>query len=81
MYVADPVNGAILQIIDDGIVLDEDQNSCTMQLTGPVARVDEFIDAVAEVGEISAVARSGTVAVSKGEVTLTSFDRQHLLVG
>jgi acetolactate synthase-1/3 small subunit len=62
-------------------MLDEDTNSCTMQLTGPVASVDEFIDAVAEVGEISAVARSGTVAVSKGEVTLTSFDRQHLLVG
>lgn len=62
-------------------MLDEDTNSCTMQLTGPVANVDEFIKAVAEVGEISAVARSGTVAVSKGEVTLTSFDRQHLLVG
>ena len=62
-------------------MLDEDTNSCTMQLTGPVAKVDEFVEAVAEVGEISAVARSGTVAVSKGEVTLTSFDRQHLLVG
>jgi acetolactate synthase-1/3 small subunit len=62
-------------------MLDEDTNSCTMQLTGPVVRVDEFIKAVADVGEISAVARSGTVAVSKGEVTLTSFDRQHLLVG
>jgi acetolactate synthase small subunit len=62
-------------------MLDEDTNSCTLQLTGPVASVDEFIDAVAEVGEISAVARSGSVAVSKGEVTLTSFDRQHLLVG
>lgn len=62
-------------------MLDEDTNSCTMQLTGPVASVDGFIKAVAEVGEISAVARSGTVAVSKGEVTLTSFDRQHLLVG
>lgn len=52
-----------------------------MQLTGRVGEIDEFIDAAAEVGEISAVARSGTVAVSKGEVTLTSFDRQHLLVG
>lgn len=62
-------------------MLDEDTNSCTMQLTGPVANVDKFVEAVAEVGEISAVARSGTVAVSKGEVTLTSFDRQHLLVG
>jgi acetolactate synthase-1/3 small subunit len=62
-------------------MLDEDQNSCTMQLTGTVAEIDDFVDAAAEFGEISAVARSGTVAVSKGEVTLTSFDRQHLLVG
>lgn len=62
-------------------MLDEDANSCTMQLTGSVAEIDEFVAATAGVGEISAVARSGTVAVSKGEVTLTSFDRQHLLVG
>ena len=62
-------------------MLDEAQNSCTMQLTGAVAEIDEFVGAAAEIGEISAVARSGTVAVSKGEVTLTSFDRQHLLVG
>ena len=52
-----------------------------MQLTGNVAEIDEFVRETAEIGEISAVARSGTVAVSKGEVTLTSFDRQHLLVG
>ena len=62
-------------------MLDEDANSCTMQLTGRVAEVDDFVNALAEVGEISAVARSGSVAVSKGEVTLTSFDRQHLLAG
>jgi acetolactate synthase-1/3 small subunit len=62
-------------------MLDEATNSCTMQLTGRVAEVDDFVNAVAEVGEISAVARSGTVALSKGEVTLTSFDRQHLLAG
>lgn len=62
-------------------MLDEDAKSCTLQLTGRVADVDAFVDAVAGVGEISAVARSGTVAVSKGEVTLTSFDRQHLLAG
>jgi acetolactate synthase-1/3 small subunit len=62
-------------------MLDEAQKSCTMQLTGRVNEVDEFVEEAARVGEISAVARSGTVAVSKGEVTLTSFDRQHLLVG
>jgi acetolactate synthase-1/3 small subunit len=65
----------------DAEMLDEDTNSCTMQLTGPVAEIDDFVAETAKVGEISAVARSGTVAVSKGEVTLTSFDRQHLLVG
>jgi acetolactate synthase-1/3 small subunit len=62
-------------------MLDEDSNSCTMQLTGSVDEVDEFVGEAAQFGDISAVARSGTVAVSKGEVTLTSFDRQHLLVG
>ncbi len=62
-------------------ILDEAQISCTLQLTGRVHDIDEFVKAAADIGEISAVARSGTVAVSKGEVTLTSFDRQHLLVG
>ncbi len=62
-------------------MLDEDANSCTMQLTGSVTEIDCFVEEAAKVGDISAVARSGTVAVSKGEVTLTSFDRQHLLVG
>ncbi len=62
-------------------ILDEAQASCTMQLTGRVKDIDAFIAEAADIGEISAVARSGTVAVSKGEVTLSSFDRQHLLVG
>ncbi len=62
-------------------LLDEAEVSCTLQLTGSVTEVDNFIAAAADIGEISAVARSGTVAVSKGEVTLTSFDRQHLLAG
>lgn len=62
-------------------MLDEDANSCTIQLTGTVPEVDDFVDEASKFGDISAVARSGTVAVSKGEVTLTSFDRQHLLVG
>jgi len=62
-------------------ILDEAQISCTVQLTGRVKDIDAFVVEAADIGEISAVARSGTVAVSKGEVTLTSFDRQHLLVG
>lgn len=62
-------------------LLDEADISCTVQLTGRVSEVDEFVAAAADIGEISAVARSGTVAVSKGEVTLSSFDRQHLRAG
>lgn len=62
-------------------ILDDAQVSCTLQLTGRVKDIDAFIAEAADIGEISAVARSGTVAVSKGEVTLSSFDRQHLLVG
>jgi acetolactate synthase-1/3 small subunit len=61
-------------------ILDEAQVSCTIQLTGRVKDIDAFVAEAADIGEISAVARSGTVAVSKGEVTLSSFDRQHLLV-
>ena len=62
-------------------VLDDDASSYTLQLTGRIAEIDEFVSGAADIGPLSAVARSGTVAVSKGEVTLTSFDRQHLLVG
>lgn len=62
-------------------ILDDAQVSCTMQLMGRVKDIDAFVAEAAEIGEISAVARSGSVAVSKGEVTLTSFDRQHLYVG
>jgi acetolactate synthase-1/3 small subunit len=62
-------------------MLDDSQDSCTLQLTGRVAEIDSFIVDAADVGEISAVARSGSVAVSKGEVTLSSFDRHHRLSG
>jgi len=62
-------------------ILDDAQVSCTVQLTGTVGEIDAFVTAAADIGEISAVARSGTVAVSKGEVTLSSYDRQHLLAG
>lgn len=60
-------------------MLDDAQVSCTLQLTGRVREVDEFVAAAAEIGELSAVARSGSVAVSKGEVTLSSYDARHHL--
>ena len=62
-------------------VLDDAAVSCTLQLTGTVAEVDQFVRKAGDVGEISAVARSGSVAVSCGEVTLSSFDRNHVLSG
>jgi len=62
-------------------VLDDAQISCTLQLTGRVPEIDAFIRDAAEIGEISAVARSGSVAVSKGEVTLSSYDQQQRLSG
>ena len=65
----------------DAEVLDESQVSCTVQLTGRLAEIDEFIASVASIGEVSAVARSGSVAVSKGEVTLSSYVRHHRLTG
>jgi len=60
-------------------ILDEAQMSCTIQLTSRVSTIDEFVAEAEEVGDVSAVARSGSVAVSKGEVTLSSFDAHHHL--
>ena len=62
-------------------VLDDSQTSCTVQLTGRPAEVDQFVDAAAAIGELAAVARSGSVAVSKGEVTLSSYAQHHRLTG
>ena len=37
--------------------------------------------AIADAGTLAAVARSGSVAVSKGEVTLSTYARHHRLTG
>ncbi|MDH3547287.1 MAG: acetolactate synthase small subunit, partial [Gammaproteobacteria bacterium] len=60
-------------------ILDDAQVSCTIQLTGRVREIDEFVAAAGKIGKLSAVARSGSVAVSKGEVTLSSYDAHHHL--
>lgn len=62
-------------------VLDDSQNSCTIQLTGRLAEIDAFVGDAAKIGTLAAVARSGSVAVSKGEVTLSSYARVHRLSG
>lgn len=62
-------------------ILDDAQNSCTLQLTGKLDEVDAFFREASGIGEVSAVARSGSVAVSRGEVTLSSFARRQRLTG
>lgn len=62
-------------------LLDDAAVSCTLQLTGRPADIDEFVREVARTGALAAVARSGSVAVSKGEVTLSSYSRHHRLTG
>lgn len=62
-------------------ILDDAQISCTLQLTGRLKEIDAFIQAASKIGTLAAVARSGSVAVSKGEVTLSSYARLHRLTG
>lgn len=62
-------------------ILDDSENSCTVQLMGRLAHVDAFVEAVSRVGSLAALARSGSVAVSKGEVTLSSYAQHHRLTG
>ena len=62
-------------------ILDDSEVSCTVQLTGRLAEIDKFIESVALIGDVAAVARSGSVAVSKGEVTLSSYARHQRLTG
>jgi acetolactate synthase I/III small subunit len=65
----------------DAEILDDAPVSCTLQLTGRLREVDAFVEAASRIGELAAIARSGSVAVSKGEVTLSSYARLHRLTG
>ncbi|MGB5245183.1 MAG: acetolactate synthase small subunit [Woeseia sp.] len=62
-------------------ILDDAVDSFTMQLTGAQDEVDNFVRAAMITGKLAAVARSGSVAVSQGEVTLSSYVRHHRLSG
>ena len=62
-------------------ILDDAQNSCTIQLMGKLAEIDQFVEEASQIGELAAVARSGSVAVSKGEVTLSSYATYQRLSG
>lgn len=62
-------------------ILDDAEDSWTLQLIGRIQEVDAFVAAVSERGKLQAIARSGSVAVSKGEVTLSSYAKHHRLTG
>ena len=62
-------------------VLDDSLVSFTIELAGEAKEVDQFVSAIAAIGEFSAVARSGSVAVSKGEIALSSYATHHKLTG
>ena len=59
-------------------ILDRSPSSFTIQLTGEIKIIDEFVHEIEKIGELQAVARSGSVSVSKGEITLTSYANKSL---
>ena len=59
-------------------ILDRSPNSFTIQLTGEIKIIDDFIHKIEKIGELQALARSGSVSVSKGEITLTSYANKSL---
>ena len=59
-------------------ILDRSPNSFTIQLTAEIEIIDDFVLQISEIGDLQAVARSGSVSVSKGEITLTSYANKSL---
>ena len=59
-------------------ILDRSPSSFTIQLTGEIKIIDDFVHEIARIGDLQAVARSGSVSVSKGEITLTSYANKSL---
>ena len=59
-------------------VLDNSMDSFTIQLTGAREIIDNFIGVITTLGVIQALARSGSVSVTKGEIILSSYANQNL---
>ncbi len=62
-------------------VLDTDTDSYTIQVIASPKDIQLLIEQAANIGDIAAVARSGSVAVSKGIVSLSSYDVNRRLTG
>jgi acetolactate synthase-1/3 small subunit len=70
----------LLAVIDSytAEILDDPMNSFTIQLTGAREIIDDFVVKIPLLGDVHALARSGSVAVTKGEITLSSYAKQNL---
>lgn len=70
----------LLAVIDSysAEILDDSMNSFTIQLTGAREIIDDFVGKIPLLGDVHALARSGSVAVTKGEITLPSYANQNL---
>jgi len=59
-------------------ILDDSIESYTIQLTGKIEEIDGFVSKVSTLGTFQAVARSGSVSVSKGKIILSSYANKNL---
>ncbi len=65
----------ILNLVEEygAEVLDNSLQSYTIEFTGDIKKIDDFINDVIAFGDLQAIARSGSVSVSKGEIILSSY--------
>lgn len=62
----------------NAVILDDSIESYTIQLTGNIEEIDGFVLKISTLGTIQAVARSGSVSVSKGKIILSSYANKNL---
>jgi acetolactate synthase-1/3 small subunit len=70
----------ILPIINEykGEIIDDSIDSFTIQLSDNVKNIDDFLSKITNYGDLHAVARSGSVSVTKGQITISSYANQNL---
>ena len=70
----------ILPIINEykGEIIDDSIDSFTIQLSDNVKNIDDFLSKITNYGDLNAVARSGSVSVTKGQITISSYANQNL---
>ena len=62
----------------NAVILDDSTESYTIQLTGKIEEIDGFVSKISTLGNFQAVARSGSVSVSKGKIILSSYANKNL---